>query len=93
MDYGFIAKSKFEVLETRNFDTLGVEKGRRNFGFSIPQIYFWRDPYSMLRVRNPFSGIRHPCSGIRNPCSGFRNVFSYHGLRIPDNGLRMSTSP
>ena len=31
MDYGFIAKNKFRVL-----------KVCQNFGFSIPQIYFWR---------------------------------------------------
>ena len=41
MDYGFIAKNKFEVLKTRNFDTL-FEPPPSGYGMALMQKYAFK---------------------------------------------------
>ena len=77
MDYGLVkwirdlAKNKFEVLRTQNFDRPLYLK-----------FIFMRDPLSILRVCNPCSGIRSQFSGIRNLFSYNGLRIPYNGLRI-----------
>ena len=75
--------------------SVGVQKGCRNFGFSISQIYFWRDPNPFYESVIHFqeSVIHFQESAIHFQKFDFFLLIMDYGFLIMDNGLLRVRNP